>query len=215
MTQTHRHGFLHGFASSALSRKGTYLARYFQDKGIELELPDLNRPSFEHLTYTGALEAFDLFDSLDRSRKWCLAGSSMGGYLAARWAELHPERMHRLVLLCPGFNMHRRWPTLVGPDNMARWEAEGSLMLPGPTGDLRPVGWQLVADALTHPPVPEVPCPTLIIHGSQDEIVPIESSRRYAGARDHVELLELDDDHPFNACVAEIADAVDAFFACS
>ena len=28
----------------------------------------------------------------------------MGGYLAARWAQLHPERVERLFLMCPAFN---------------------------------------------------------------------------------------------------------------
>jgi pimeloyl-ACP methyl ester carboxylesterase len=31
-----------------------------------------------------------------------LIGSSMGGYIAARYAELHPEQVAKLVLLCPG-----------------------------------------------------------------------------------------------------------------
>ena len=48
---------LHGFASSSLSRKGQYLAGAFAARGKELLLPDLNRPSFAGLTYSGALGA--------------------------------------------------------------------------------------------------------------------------------------------------------------
>lgn len=36
--------------------------------------------------------------------KFCLIGSSMGGYLSCRWAQLHPERVESLFLLCPAFH---------------------------------------------------------------------------------------------------------------
>ena len=44
-------------------------------------------------------------------------------------------------------------------------------------------------------------CPTTIIHGREDAVVPIDSSRRYAGEHDHVKLIEVDDDHPLHASV--------------
>ena len=30
----------------------------------------------------------------------------------ATWAELHPERVERMFLLCPGFDLPSRWPLL-------------------------------------------------------------------------------------------------------
>ncbi len=189
-----RYAYLHGFASGPASRKGVELARRLAPRGVRLALPDLNVPSFARLTYAGALGAIDAFDRAG-SGPWRLLGSSMGGYLAARWAELHPDRVDRLVLLCPGFDLVRRWPAMLGADAMARWRAEGTHPFPDASGVPTPVAWTLVEEAALHPPYPEVPCPTLIVHGTRDEVVPIESSRADAPTRRNGELGEVDDDH--------------------
>ena len=63
-----RGAYLHGFASSSLSRKGVHLARFLAPRGIDLALPDLNHPSFAELTYTGALAGFDRLDGELRAR---------------------------------------------------------------------------------------------------------------------------------------------------
>jgi pimeloyl-ACP methyl ester carboxylesterase len=194
MKKNYRYAHMHGFASSPLSRKGTYLAKVFESVGIRMELPDLNRPSFSKLTYTSALSAMDELDNRKEAR-WRITGSSMGGYLAARWAELHPRRMDKLVLLCPGFNMGNRWPDLLGEETMERWKKEGSLAIPDAVGKPVAVHYAFIEEARKHPPWPEVPCPTLIVHGTRDETVPVENSRRYAASRPSVRLVEVDDDH--------------------
>lgn len=72
--------YLHGFASSAKSIKGEALRKKLGDV---VALPDLNRPSFEDITVTAALEAMDqLHEECGRPR-WKLVGSSMGGHIAA------------------------------------------------------------------------------------------------------------------------------------
>lgn len=215
---TTRFAYLHGFASGPLSRKGQYLSRIFSERGLALELPDLNRPSFAQLSHGAALEAIDQLcrgqqpGGGERDQRWCLIGSSFGSWLAARWAELHPDRVERMVLLCPGFGLADRWPLLLGPERMARWEREGSLEMPDGAGVMVPVHWRFYEEAREQPPQPEVPCETLIIHGSRDEIVPIEGSRSYAAAREHVQLLELDDDHALAASAERIAQEVLGFF---
>ncbi len=205
-----RYAYLHGFASGPRSRKGLALAPAFEAAGAPLERPDLNAPSFARLTYTAALGAIDAVAG--EAGRWGFVGSSLGGYLAARWAELHPERVERLVLLCPGFDLVARWPKLVGPAAMTRWMAHGVLTVPDGAGVPTPLHWGFIEDAMTHPRVPEVACPTLIIHGTRDETVPIESSRTYAAARDHVALVEVDDDHTLAASLPQIAAAALAFF---
>ncbi len=198
-----RYAYWHGFASSSRSRKGTWLARAFASAGFELELPDLNRPSFGALTYSAALAHADTLDARD-DEPWCLIGSSLGGYLAARWAELHPARVTRLVLLCPGFGLPDRWSERLGAEAWKRWEATGSHPFPDVEGRTVPVSFGLIEDARTHPALPDVPCPTVIIHGRRDEVVPIESSRHYAATRFHVRLIEVDDDHGLAASLDTI-----------
>ncbi len=204
-----RFAYLHGFASSPKSKKGLALHERFAARGLTLELPDLNQPSFEGLSHDACLGALDAMDRATRGRDatpWCLVGSSFGGWLAARWAELHPDRVDRLVLLCPGFDLAERWPEILGASKMAEWGAEGELYMEDATGVYAPVHYGFYVEALRQPGRPEVPCPTLLVHGTRDEVVPIESSRAYAEAL-QLPLLELDDDHSLGASVDRIASA--------
>jgi hypothetical protein len=213
-----RHAYLHGFASSSLSTKGQALRRYYAERGGEVELhtPDLNHPSFAELTYTGMLAAFDAFDaSLDASEgaraRWRLIGSSMGGWVASRWAQLHPERVDRLLLLCPAFDFVDRWPVLLGAQAFARWREQGSIPIPDAQKQLVDVHFELYRDAERQPARPVVSCPTVIIHGTRDDVVPIASSREYAVAHENVELVEVDDDHLLVGSLARIEQVVDEF----
>ena len=49
----------------------------------------------------------DLLDALNIRGKVCLVGSSMGGIVAANFADRHPERVERLVLIDPAGMMPR------------------------------------------------------------------------------------------------------------
>lgn len=204
--------YLHGFASGPLSKKGQALAARLGRRGVELHLPDLNRPSFGELTVTGALEAVDRMVAAGPPEAlWRFVGSSFGGYVATRWAELRPDRVDRLLLLCPGFDLPARWLHLLGAEEFARWERDGRLVLPDGAGRPTPVHWGFVQDARRHPPFPEAPCPTRIVHGTRDEVVPVEGSRRYAARRPHVELVEVDDDHALLEVMETIAGEVEHF----
>lgn len=203
-----RFAYLHGFASGPLSRKGRELARRLAPAGVDLALPDLNRPSFARLTIEGSLAAIDeLTGGKHAEATWRFIGSSFGGYLAALWAERHPDRVDRLLLLCPGFDLARRWPSLLGPDALTQWKRLGSFPFQDGAGRPVPVHWELYESMERHPAFPEIPCPTKILHGRRDEIVPVETSRRYAAERPHVELIELDDDHALTSSIDRIEQA--------
>jgi pimeloyl-ACP methyl ester carboxylesterase len=97
---------------------------------------------------------------------------------------------------------------VVGAEQMARWQREGALALADAGGALVDVHWGFMESARRHPGTPETPCPTLILHGVRDEIVPIEQSRRYAAARPHVRLIELEDDHSLFDSIDRVVDEV-------
>jgi len=44
-------------------------------------------------------------------------------------------------------------------------------------------------------PAPHINCPSLIIHGKNDTVIQIESSRNFKENHQHVQLIEVDDDH--------------------
>jgi pimeloyl-ACP methyl ester carboxylesterase len=210
MSFTMRYAYLHGFASGPLARKGLGLRQAFEDRGAPFSLPDLNRPSFAQLSHSAMLEAIDELTAA--GEPWRFVGSSLGGWVAARWAELHPDRVDRLVLLCPGFGLGSRWPKLLGEAAMERWEASGAHPFPDGAGELVDVHWDFYQESLRQPPVPQVPCPTLLIHGRADQVVPIESSRRYAAEHPHVELLEVEDDHPLTLSLDRVVVEAARFF---
>jgi pimeloyl-ACP methyl ester carboxylesterase len=211
-----RTAYLHGFGSGPESRKGRALAGAFEAVDAGLERLDLNRPSFEVLTISAALAEIERWyaDAGDDARAAGpidAIGSSLGGYLAALWAERHPERVRRLVLLCPGLDMVHRWPTLFGPQAMARWERDGALRLPDARGVFKPIHWGFIEDARNHPPVPRPRCPTLVIHGRDDAVVPIESSRAWVPTLADGRLIEVDDGHDLTASIELINSETLAF----
>lgn len=192
-----RFAYIHGFASGPASKKGNTFAAAFREAGAEFHLPDLNLPSFERLTYTGMLAGVD---ALDRAvavdgRPWGFVGSSMGGWVAARWAELHPDRVARLLLLAPGFDLPNRWRGLIDEERLRRWEEEGSIAATDGSGADARLHWGFMTDARAQPPWPEPQCPTLVLHGRHDSVVPLAVSEEYARSRPHVTLEAVDDDH--------------------
>lgn len=204
--------FLHGFASGALSTKGTALRRAFARRGVDLILPDLNVPSFEAMTYTSMLAGLDRLDDEHRFERWHVLGSSLGGYLAARWAERRPDRVRRLVLLCPGFDLSSRWPEILCGDALEAWERRGWHEIPDGAGRPRRLRWSFLEDAARHPAYPEAVAPTLVIHGTRDDVVPPSTSAAWAARhRSRVTRIEVDDDHRLLGSIDRIEREAAAF----
>ncbi len=189
------YAYLHGFASSAKAKKGTHLRDVLAARGCELRLPDLNRPSFEKLSIGAMLEHLDRVHEEAGSPRWRLVGSSLGGWLAARWAELHPERVDRLVLLCPAFDIPTRWPHLLPPGAFERWERDRELPYADAEGRLVPLHYEFYEEAAAHSAYPRVGCPVTIVHGTRDDRVPLESSRRWIADHPQARLVTVDDGH--------------------
>lgn len=187
-----RHLYLHGFASSANSKKGVHLAAALAARGVSLRRLDLNVPSFADLSPHAAL---GIVEAAADDAPITLYGSSLGGWFASILASRHPGQVRRLVLLCPGFDLATRWPALLGPEGLARWEQEGTWPFDDAYGVPTPVHWRFVEEARTLPPWPQVSCPTLVIHGRRDDIVPYASSERWVAAHPNARLVGFDDDH--------------------
>ena len=197
--------YLHGFASSPLSRKAQHLRAALDERGRRLLIPDLNRPSFEKLGLSAMLSAVDALDASEGDPTgWGLVGSSLGGWVAARWAALNPARVHRLLLLCPAFDIPSRWPELLPDGGLAMWERTGSLPFADGEGKLRKVHYGFYEEATREPRFPDVPCPTVILHGRQDDRVPFETSVAYAAERPQVRLVAVDDGHDLTASVDRV-----------
>lgn len=200
-----KRAYLHGFASGPRAKKGQALKAAFEARGESFLTPDLNAPSFAELSMGAMLERVDGLDRTEGDEDgWALVGSSLGGWLAAAWAERHPDRVQRLLLLCPAFDVPTRWPDIMPPGAMARWAREGRFMMQDGEGVLQPLHHAFYEESRTLPTHPAVPCATKIVHGTRDDRVPIASSRAYAASHPNVELIEVDDGHDLIASLQTI-----------
>jgi pimeloyl-ACP methyl ester carboxylesterase len=184
--------YLHGFASSPASSKARFFAQRLRDAGATVDIPDLADGDFEHLTLTAQLQKIQRAAA---GESVALIGSSMGGYLAALYAERHPE-IARLVLLAPAFCFARRWEERMGDDAVALWRGTGTVEVwhYGENRSRR-LAYGLLEDARRYPDYPDFRQPALLFHGAHDDVVPAEFSEKFAAGHPNVRLEILDSGH--------------------
>jgi uncharacterized protein len=186
--------YLHGLASGPRSTKARDLAQRFAACDRTLHIPDLNQGDFTHLTLTRQVQQVKAL--LPERGAVTLIGSSLGG-LTAAWVAQSVERVDRVILLAPAFNFLTHWRAQLGPAQMQQWQA-GTPLLIYHHSEQRclPLDYQFVTD-LAHYAESDLqrPVPTVIVHGTQDDVILIQASRDYAQCRPWVKLMELDSDH--------------------
>jgi uncharacterized protein len=140
-----------------------------------------------------------IYSHLDSNVKCCFIGSSFGGLIATLVAQRRPSFIHSLLLLTPAFNPVRIWSSKL---NVERWQQIGSINMYNSVQKCdMPIDYSFYLDLQLHAAYPLVTtCPITIIHGLQDEIVPVETSRKYyqtllASSKHPLGLIEVDDDH--------------------
>jgi pimeloyl-ACP methyl ester carboxylesterase len=203
-----RYLYLHGFASGAKSRKAQAFRAALEALHIDLEIPELDEGDFEHLTISGQLRAIERTLRGEPAR---IAGSSMGGYLAALYTSTHPE-VGRLVLLAPAFSFSERWDDIAKPQGMARWRDTGWLeVFHYGEARMRRIHYELYEDALTYPASPDFAQPARIFHGVNDSVVPIELSRAFTATHPNAALTEYDSDHELLNVLPEVTAAAIEF----
>ncbi|TKD07494.1 YqiA/YcfP family alpha/beta fold hydrolase [Polyangium fumosum] len=208
--------YLHGFASGPRSKKGVAVAEHYGGRGVDIDRLDLRLPSFEHLRVSAMITEVRRRIGGDRDRA-VLFGSSLGGLVASRVAEID-ARVAALVLLAPAFDLSRRWRARLGEEGMARWAETGFLEVDDlTTGEKARVDYGFFQDLEAvdgnDGALPDVRVPTLVLHGTRDDVVSIDRSRDFAEGRRHVTLHELDDGHELVASLPWILSASESFLA--
>ncbi|WP_445223195.1 YqiA/YcfP family alpha/beta fold hydrolase [Calothrix sp. NIES-2100] len=200
----HHFIYLHGFASSPNSAKARDMSDRFARINTKIKIPDLNAGDFSHLTITRQLTQV-LAEFPDDSIPVTLIGSSLGGLTAAHLGQKSLQ-VQRLVLLAPAFGFLSHWLPKLGDEKVRRWQQEKYLQVYhyGEGREL-PLNYDFVADAAQYQEnLLQRPIPTLILHGTEDEVIPIAASREFAQSRPWVELVELDSDHSLANVMEEI-----------
>lgn len=196
--------YLHGLASSPLSRKAQYIRDRISSEEINLQIPDLNIGDFSHLTLTRQLRQVEaLFP--DNGKPVSIIGSSFGGLTAAWLGQLHSQ-VQRLFLLAPAFQFLDHWLPQLGAAQVERWQREQYLLVYHyGEGRSLPLHYEFVVDIGQYQEEQlQRPIPTLILHGRDDEVIPIQASRDFASQRPWVQMRELDSDHSLANLLPEI-----------
>jgi pimeloyl-ACP methyl ester carboxylesterase len=190
--------YLHGFASGPKSSKAVYFARELSALGIQILVPDLNAPDFEHLTLTSQLEITRrTLDQIPKERRIVMIGSSMGGLIATLVAP-ETKNLAGLILLAPGFGLNKRWTSLLGEDALAAWKKNGHAeVFNFAAGKKLPLHYGFFDDISKYETEElRVNVPTLIFHGKADDTVPIFESEAFARRnQNYAKLHTIDDDH--------------------
>jgi uncharacterized protein len=203
--------YLHGFASSPNSAKARDIGDRFAKIQTKLKIPDLNAGDFSQLTITRQITQVAAEFS-NNSTPVTLIGSSLGALTAAHLGQQYLQ-VQRLVLLAPAFGFLSHWLPKLGDEQVQRWQQEKSIMVYH-YGEKRsiPLSYNFVTDAAQYQEnLLQRPIPTLILHGKNDEVIPIEASRDFARCRSWVELIELDSDHALGNVMEEIWQAIRLF----
>jgi pimeloyl-ACP methyl ester carboxylesterase len=166
-----------------------------------VSLPSVTVPSLEELSPRRAVDLIKELVPKHRADGLILMGSSFGAFLAlhAYHELLNDERAHirSLVLLAPALNPWDPASALLTPARERIWRERGSApVLDLETGVEIAVHYQFVEElrAFDSRGV-RLELPTLIIHGLNDEVVPVAQSLEFVASRPGVVLELLNDSH--------------------
>jgi pimeloyl-ACP methyl ester carboxylesterase len=204
--------YLHGFASSSKSTKGSYFADRLRQHDVVLECPDFNAPDFSTMTMTRMLE--QLGAALGRAKEpAALIGSSLGGTLAILAAARFAVRVDKLVLLAPAVMFAKPGHHLLPPERIEEWRRRGALpFFHYGYGEERLLNVSFYEDSLAHDAFDaSFSQPTLVFQGLRDASVDYRTVEAFANARPNVTLALLDDDHQLIDSLPRMWQDIEAF----
>lgn len=197
--------YFHGFASSPASAKITTLRPLLEPRGIVLDAPDMNVPSFERLDWNAMVD-FALRHARANPPA-VLVGSSLGALVALEVARRGVSAP--LVLVAPAIGVGARWKTrLPEGDPVMVWNHALNADAPIHRAFFDQMNG---VDADADPPR----TPVVVFMGRRDETVPFdlveETWQRWesTGLAPGSRLVVFDEgDHGLTAYVDKIAEAI-------
>ena len=177
--------FAHGFEGSATGTKPTYLRETLGHTVIAPTMYGLGWTFEGHVE--SVLQALDADPDIE-----AIIGSSMGGFASAVALSRRPERAIVAALLAPAVGIHESWAQEYGKPAMERWAERGTrpylhrnlqVII-----DLPYTFWTECRDAADV----QVTHPCVILHGVNDDVVPMEKSDALAARRVLVSALRVE-----------------------
>lgn len=201
--------YLHGFASSPQGRKPTWLGERCRALGIPFRVPDLNVPTFETLTVSAMIERVAAEVMACTTEQVYLVGSSLGGYVTLHYLnQYHPAQVKKACLLAPA--VQKAW------DDESDWQEIGWMpVYHYGYKAYRKLHYGYAEDFKRYDSFKtQIDIPLLILHGTDDTVVPYQGSEAFAAACPNVSLRLLEGaDHELVGELETIWAALVAFFA--
>ena len=204
--------YLHGFASSGYGTKAEYFRGRFGDvPEVEFGALDFNPTpaDFEYLTVTGMVNRLRQY-VLDREMgSLCFIASSLGALVGLNYGHRFGG-VDRMLLLAPALS----WSSLgLAEEDLRRWEDAGvAPVFHYAFEEELPLRYGFQMDGLRYRQTVPPSAPAMIVHGVDDDVVPIGNSRDYAAAfPDRVRLVEVDSGHRLNDRLGVIWEYVVSF----
>jgi pimeloyl-ACP methyl ester carboxylesterase len=190
--------YLHGWSSSPQSAKARLFKQQFAQANLNLSVPDFNQPDFYSLSLSRQIQQVSALCQADTIT---LIGSSFGA-LTALWLAQQNQAVKSLVLLAPALSFQANIQRLLGYEAMQRWRREGRLsVFHHGLNQAVPIGYHFFEDLQQYPDNALMrEMPTLILHGKDDEVIPVGDVEKFAGQRPWIDLRILDGDHGLLNC---------------
>ena len=186
--------YLHGFASSPQSKKAQFFKQKLLALGIGIKIVDLNSANFTKLKISEQIEKIQQL--LTKEEPTTIIGSSMGGLIALNLAE-NNNSVTRLVLMAPALGIHQLWPSIIGAQNLIKWQTDRVLaVFHHGFNQLVDLDYAFIEDLAKIPDETfKRQIPSLIFHGQYDLTIPWDNSLQYSKNNQLAELNLLDSDH--------------------
>lgn len=172
-----------GFWSPAYDRTHLKpLAEALVTAGYRVALPEYRRAGAGGgfpATFDDLKAALALVASTYKDQRILVSGHSAGGHLALWLGSQAPTHLCGIVALAPIADLKGAEAEHLGNDAVAAF-------LGGPSSRIPEIWAQADPQKL-----PEPRWPTLLLHGKDDQLVPVEQSRKYAKRRLNVKVVEL------------------------
>ncbi len=207
--------YLHGFASSPNGTKANWIYQKCEEQGIDFLAPDLNVPTFEHLTVTAMTQRIAQAVENCTSEPIFLLGSSMGGFATLHFMNTYrnsaAKRIQKILLLAP---VTTQASLFQQEDFLATWRKNGWTTIEHYAyGETRQLSYEFAEDFQKHATnTIQVDVPIVIFHGKNDESVNPESSIQFSEKHNNVQLRLVDSDHSLINQLDAIWDTMIEFF---
>ncbi|MDQ7038615.1 MAG: YqiA/YcfP family alpha/beta fold hydrolase [Aquificota bacterium] len=197
---------LHGFATNVMGGKIEFARNHFRRTKIySFFAMDMDYEKHTTTEVLDVLEALILGFS-ERFREITLCGSSHGGYVAVNYIRFRKTgNVKKVLLLAPSFETLRLIVKELGEEKVKYWlEGKEKLRLVEEgrevevredfARDILENGYEIIRNGEVNFPE-RPPVDIIVVHGTRDEIVPVESTRTFVSRVRVRRYIEVDDDH--------------------